>query len=75
VQREVAAQLGKAAEAGLPLAFYLLDVISERGLGVARDQAAAAHFYRRAAETGDPRGPSALGVGVDAGPRGGRQLL
>jgi TPR repeat protein len=44
VQREVAAQLGKAAEAGLPLAFYLLGVISERGLGVARDQAAAAHF-------------------------------
>ena len=32
VQREVAAQLGKAAEAGLPAALYLLGVITERGL-------------------------------------------
>ena len=64
VHREVARQLGNAAEAGLPLAFYLLGVISERGLGVARDQAAAAHFYRRAAEAGNRSGQLRWGLAL-----------
>src|SRR5258708_38938792 len=72
VQREVAVQLGKAAEAGLPAALYLLGVMSERGPGVTRNESAAAEFYRRAAEKGDrsgqARGGKALmhGIGVDA---------
>ena len=67
--------LAKAAEAGLPTALYLLGVVSEHGLGVACDQAAAAQFYRRAAEKGHRPRSAALGVGADARPRSGRQLL
>jgi TPR repeat protein/tetratricopeptide (TPR) repeat protein len=52
VQREVIANLRKSAEAELPTALYLLGVVSEHGLGAARDQAAAAEFYRRAAQKG-----------------------
>jgi TPR repeat protein/Flp pilus assembly protein TadD len=52
VQREVVANLRKSAEAELPAALYLLGVVSEHGLGAARDQAAAAEFYRRAAQMG-----------------------
>jgi uncharacterized protein len=72
VQRQVAVQLGKAADAGLPAALYLLGVISEPGLGVTRDERAAAEFYRRAAEkdhrSGQARWGKALmqGIGVDA---------
>jgi TPR repeat protein/tetratricopeptide (TPR) repeat protein len=49
---EVIELLSNAGRAGLPMALYLLGVISEHALGVARDQAAAAQFYRRAAEHG-----------------------
>src|SRR6266581_1857233 len=72
VQREVAVQLGKAAEAGLPAALYLLGVMSERGLGVIRNEGAAAEFYRRAAEKGHRSGQARWGkalmqgTGVDA---------
>ena len=52
VQREVVANLRKSAEAELPAALYLLGVVSEHGLGTAHDQAAAAQFYRRAAQKG-----------------------
>ena len=81
VQCEVAVQLGKAAEAGLPAALYLLGVMSERGLGVARDEGAAAEFYRRAAEKGhrssQARWGKALmhGIGVDANPSDGETWL
>ena len=60
-QREVAVQLGKAAEAGLPAALYALGVITERGLGVTRNEAAAADFYRRAAEKGHHSGQARWG--------------
>ena len=53
--------LGKAAEAGLPAALYLLGVMSERGLGVTRDEGAAAEFYRRAAEKGHRSGQARWG--------------
>jgi uncharacterized protein len=81
VQREVAVQLGKAAEAGLPAALYLLGVMSERGLGVTRNESAAAEFYRRAAEKGHRAGQAhwgnALmrGIGVDANPSDGETWL
>lgn len=52
VQREVNALLHKSAAAELPSALYLLGVVNEHGLGVARDKAAAAEFYRRAAQKG-----------------------
>src|SRR5213075_199515 len=81
VQREVAVQLGKAAEAGLPAALYLLGVMSERGLGVTRNEGAAAEFYRRAAEKGHRSGQARWGkalmhgIGVDANPSEGETWL
>jgi len=81
VQREVAVQLGKAAEAGLPAALYLLGVMSERGLGVTRNEGAAAEFYRRAAEKGHRSGQARWGkalmhgIGVDANPSDGETWL
>jgi TPR repeat protein/Flp pilus assembly protein TadD len=47
-----AAHLREAANADLPMALYLLGLITEQGQGVARDSAAAAQLYRRAAERG-----------------------
>jgi TPR repeat protein len=81
VKREVAVQLGKAAEAGLPAALYLLGVMSERGLGVIRNEGAAAEFYRRAAEEGHRSGQARWGkalmhgIGVDANPSDGETWL
>ena len=81
VQREVAVQLGKAAAAGLPVALYLLGVMSERGLGVTRNEGAAAEFYRRAAEKGNRSGQARWGkalmhgIGVDANPSDGETWL
>jgi len=81
VQREIGVQLGKAAEAGLPAALYLLGVMSERGLGVTRNEGAAAEFYRRAAEQGHRSGQARWGkalmqgIGVDANPSDGETWL
>jgi hypothetical protein len=81
VQREVAVQLGKAAEAGLPAALYVLGVMSERGLGATRNEGAAAEFYRRAAEKGHRSGQARwgkalmYGFGVDANPSDGETWL
>ncbi len=81
VQREVAVQLGKAAEAGLPTALYLLGVMSECGLGVTRNEGDAAEFYRRAAEKGHRSGQARWGkalmhgIGVDANPSDGETWL
>ncbi len=80
-QREVVVYLRRAAEAELPAALYLLGVVSEQGLGVARDEVAAAEFYRRAAQKGHR--PSQLrwglallrGAGVDANPAEGETWL
>jgi uncharacterized protein len=80
-QREVAVQLGKAAEAGVSTALYLLGVMSEHGFGVTRNEEAAAEFYRRAAEKGyrsaQSRWGRALtqGIGVDANPSEGQIWL
>ena len=81
VQREVAVQLGKAAEAGLPAALYVLGVMSEGGLGRTRNEGAAAEFYRRAAEKGHRSGQARWGkalmhgIGVDANPSDGETWL
>ena len=81
VKREVAVQLSKAAEAGLPAALFLLGVMSERGLGVTRNEGAAAEFYRRAAEKGHRSGQARWGkalmhgTGVDANPSDGETWL
>ena len=79
--RLVAEYLGRAAEAGLPTALYLLGVLHERGAGVKCDPAAAAQLYRRAAEkanrSGQARWGLALmqGIGVDANPTEGESWL
>src|SRR5271169_5102875 len=51
-RREVADHVRRAAEAELPTAIYLLAVLTEQGVGVERDPAVAAEFYRHAAERG-----------------------
>src|SRR6202045_3918204 len=51
-RHEVAEHLRRAAEAELPTAIYLLAVLTEQGVGVARDPAVAAELYRHAAERG-----------------------
>jgi TPR repeat protein len=81
VQRKIGVQLGKAAVAGLPAALYLLGVMSERGLGVTRNEGAAAEFYRRAAEKGHRSGQARWGkalmhgIGVNANPSDGETWL
>ena len=51
-RREVATHLRRAAEAGLPTAIYLLGVLTEQGVGVARDPERPRQLYRHAAERG-----------------------
>jgi TPR repeat protein len=51
-RHEVAENLRHAAEAELPTAIYLLAVLTEQGVGVARDATLAAEPYRHAAERG-----------------------
>ncbi|TGS65846.1 hypothetical protein EN817_26355 [Mesorhizobium sp. M3A.F.Ca.ET.174.01.1.1] len=48
----IAAEVRRAADAGLPTAIYLLAVLTEHGMGVAVDLKAAAQFYQLAAEKG-----------------------
>jgi TPR repeat protein/tetratricopeptide (TPR) repeat protein len=80
-RREVVALLRRAAEAELPTALYLLGVVTEHGLGVARDETAAAEFYRRAAQKGHRPGQLRWGLalmhgaGVDANPSEGETWL
>jgi TPR repeat protein/Tfp pilus assembly protein PilF len=81
VQREVVRHLHKAAEGELPTALYLLGVVNEHGVGVARDRIKASEFYRRAAQKGHRSGQLhwglALmhGIGVDANPSEGETWL
>ena len=51
-RHEVAENLRHAAEAELPTAIYLLAVLTEQGVGVARDPVIAARLYGHAAERG-----------------------
>ncbi len=73
--------LRRAAEAELPAALYLLGVASEQGMGVARDRAAAAELYHRAAQKGHRSAQRSWGlalmhgVGVDANPCEGETWL
>lgn len=60
----IAAEVRRAADAGLPTATYLLAVLTEHGLGVSRDLAAAAQLYRAAAEKGLPSAQFRLGMAL-----------
>jgi TPR repeat protein len=51
-RRKIADQLRRAAAAELPTAIYLLGVITEQGVGVARDPKTSAKLYELAAERG-----------------------
>jgi len=66
-QRRIAAEVRRAAEAGLPTAIYLLAVLSEHGLGVTRDPAAGLQLYRDAAEKGLPSAQFRLGLALIEG--------
>ena len=78
---QVVEHLTRAAHAGLPTAFYLLAVLTEKGVGVPRDAAAAAQFYRQAAERGNRNGQARWGlalmdgIGVEPDPDAGESWL
>jgi hypothetical protein len=64
----IADEVRRAANAGLPTATYLLAVLTEHGLGVVRDLAAAAQLYQAAAEKGLPSAQFRLGLAlIDGG--------
>ena len=48
----MAEALRRAADADLPVAIYLLGVLTEQGVGLEQDLEGAAKLYRRAAEAG-----------------------
>ena len=54
--------LSFAAKAGLPVALYLLGVMTEHGIGTTLDLTAAASLYRRAANTGHRAAMRCLGA-------------
>ena len=69
VGAEVVEQLRHAAEAELPTAIYLLGVLTDSGLGMPRDPAAAAQLYRGAAEKGHRSAQVRWGLTADRGTR------
>ncbi|MBZ9800033.1 SEL1-like repeat protein [Mesorhizobium sp. ES1-4] len=58
----IAEEVRRAADAGLPTAIYLLAVLTEHGLGVTANLAAAERLYRSAAEKGLPSAQFRLGL-------------
>jgi TPR repeat protein len=46
-KNEIAEHIGLAAAAGLPTAIYMLGVLSEEGVGLERDPAAAAKLFAK----------------------------
>ncbi|WP_136620625.1 MULTISPECIES: tetratricopeptide repeat protein [Mesorhizobium] len=60
----VADEVRRAADAGLPTATYLLAVLTEHGLGVTADLAAAARLYQAAAEKGLPSAQFRMGLAL-----------
>jgi TPR repeat protein len=80
-RQEAARQIGIAAAAGLAAAMHLLAGLTERGIGVARDPAAAAELYRRAALLGHRPAQTAWGrallgaIGVERDPVEGESWL
>jgi hypothetical protein len=77
----VAVHLRRAAQAGLAPAIHLLGVLTERGAGIERDQAAAAQLYRQAAAKGNRSGQASWGralmwgLGVEPNPAEGESWL
>ena len=63
-QREAATEIRKAAAAGLGDAIYVLGAMTELGIGVTRDLAAAAELFRVAAEKGIRQGQSRWGLAL-----------
>ena len=59
-----AAEMSKAAEAGLPLGIYLLGTMSESGIGLERDVTAASRLYERAASMGLRQGAARWGLAL-----------
>ena len=74
-RRQVADYLGRAAQAMLPTAVYLLGVLAEQGVGVARDPAAALELYRNAAELGVRSAQTRWGLALIEGKLVKRDLL
>jgi TPR repeat protein len=64
---EARREASSAAAAGSTAAMILLGVMSERGLGVAKDPAAALAWYRKAAEAGDERGVQMVLASIQKG--------
>jgi TPR repeat protein len=60
----IADEVRRAADAGLLTAIYLLAILTEHGLGVTGDLAAAARLYQAAAEKGLPSAQFRLGLAL-----------
>src|ERR1035437_10375018 len=79
--RKVADYMSRAAEAEMPTALYLMGILYDRGVGMARDVATAAQLYRRAAEKGNRSDQARWGLmlmegrGGDANPDAGESWL
>src|SRR5438445_4411199 len=63
----VAAELRRAADAGLPTAIYFLAVLTEHGMGVPVDLESAAQLYQLAAEKGFASAQCRLGLSLIEG--------
>ncbi|TGQ69341.1 hypothetical protein EN829_029485 [Mesorhizobium sp. M00.F.Ca.ET.186.01.1.1] len=63
----IAAEVRRAADAGLPTAIYLLAALTEHGMGVPVDLQAATQLYRLAAEKGVASAQLRLGLGLIEG--------
>ena len=61
---QVVHHLRQAAENGLPTAEYLLGVLAESGVGMRKDETAAASHYKRAAEMGLPAAQARYGAAL-----------
>src|SRR5260370_1871129 len=74
-RREVAMHLRAAADAELPSAIYLLGVLTEQGVGVARDPEVAAQLCRHAAERGQRSAQLRWGLVLIEGRSGAQDLV
>ena len=66
-QTQVAEHLRRAADAGLPTALYLLALMTERGMGMPADRAAAIQLFRQAAEKGNRPSQARWGMALMQG--------
>ena len=65
--KQVAEYLRRAADTGLPTALYLLGIMTERGMGLQPDLAAAVELFRQAAEKGNRPSQARWGVALMEG--------